>query len=459
LRDQRRLSPTDASLLELEERRGMPLHTGWVLIFDGTPPSLAELTAHVRARLALVPRYGRRVQAVPLRQGRPLWASAPALALEHQLRSAALPGPGGERELAELAGRVFAARLERDRPLWELWLIERLSGERFALIAKSHEALVDGEDNRDLLSVLLDGARRPPEPEPATTLEPARPPNPASPPRLLLEALAERASNPLEALETLRALGARAREELEWHDLDLVGRLGAPPASRLNSRVGPHRRVIWADVGLKRARRAKERLGGTVNDVVLTAVAGALGGYLRAHDQDTAGLILRALVPLADGASGRLLASYAPLPVGLEDTRRRHAEISRALDGLRTSGRARAAGELLDLDGFAPATTIARAGRLAARQHAFNLVVANVPGPQSARWLLGRELRAAYPALPLGRRQALSIAVVSYAGRLNFGLLADYDALPDADLLAPALDEAFAELPKGAGSKDGRERR
>lgn len=437
----------------------MPLHTGWVLIFDGTPPSLAELTAHVRARLALVPRYGRRVQAVPLRQGRPLWASAPALALEHQLRSAALPGPGGERELAELAGRVFAARLERDRPLWELWLIERLSGERFALIAKSHEALVDGEDNRDLLSVLLDGARRPPEPEPATTLEPARPPNPASPPRLLLEALAERASNPLEALETLRALGARAREELEWHDLDLVGRLGAPPASRLNSRVGPHRRVIWADVGLKRARRAKERLGGTVNDVVLTAVAGALGGYLRAHDQDTAGLILRALVPLADGASGRLLASYAPLPVGLEDTRRRHAEISRALDGLRSSGRAVAVEDLVELDGFAPPTVISQAARLQARQRAFNVAVTNIPGPRGARRLLGRELRAIYPALPLAHNQALSAAVVSYAGRLCFGLLADCDALADLDLLAGQLEQSLAELAKGSRAKRARDSR
>jgi diacylglycerol O-acyltransferase / wax synthase len=206
-------------------------------------------------------------------------------------------------------------------------------------------------------------------------------------------------------------------------------------------------------------RKAKERLGGTVNDAVLTAVAGAVGRYLRVHGDDTDGLVLRALVPLADARSGRLIATYVPLPVGIEDPRRRHAEISRALDGLLSSGRAVAVEVLVELDGFAPPTIISQAARLQARQRAFNVAVANIPGPQHVRRLLGRELRSIYPALPLARNQALSVAVVSYAGRVCFGLLADRDALGDLDLLAGALEQSLAELVKGSRAKRSREQR
>ena len=179
---------------------------------------------------------------------------------------------------------------------------------------------------------------------------------------------------------------------------------------------------------------------------MLTAVAGALGGRLREAGDATDGLVLRALIPVADARADRLLPAYAPLPVGIEDARRRHAEISRALDGLRASGRAAAADALTALEGFAPADMIGAAARLAARERAFNLAVINVPGPQQPRYLLGRELRAAYPAVPLAPRQALSIAVVSYAGRLCFGLVSDDDALPEPELLARDLRAALHEL-------------
>ena len=275
--------------------------------------------------------------------------------------------------------------------------------------------------------------------------------------QLLLETLAERARDPREALESLRALAARMREELECRDLDPLARAGAPPPSRLNRPAGraPPLRLA-GDRASRALREAKERLGGTVNDAVLTAVAGALGRYLRVHGEDTDGLVLRALVPLADAVPGRLLATYVPLPVGIEDPRRRHAEISRALDGLRASGRAARRRALIERDGFAPATMISQAARLQARQRAFNLAVTNVPGPQEPRYLLGRTLRSVYPALPLARNQTLSVALVSYAGRLCFGLLGDHDALGDLDLLARLLEESLAELQKGGKAKGAR---
>jgi diacylglycerol O-acyltransferase len=453
LHNPQRLSAAETGFLELEDRRGVHMHVGCVLVFAGVAPGVAELTELIRSRLDLVPRYRRSVVAVPLRQGRPLWIDDPNLALSYHVRDVALAGPADDAALARFAGGVLSQPLDHDKPLWELWLVERLAGERFALVAKTHHALVDGEANRDLVSVLLDSEPGAPrrDPEPAWLPQPR-----AGRAQLLLEALTERASDPSEAFAAARALGARTREELAWRDLDPLARSGAPPRSRLNVPVGAHRRCTWIEIGLERLRNAKERLGGTVNDAVLTAVAGAVGRYLRVHGDDTDGLVLRALVPLADVATGRLLATYVPLPVGIDDPRRRHAEISRTLDGLRTSGRALAAEAQVELDGFAPPTILSQAARLQARQRAFNLVVTNVPGPQSPRYLLGRELRAIYPAVPLARNQALSVAVISYAGRLCFGLLADHDALADLELLGGLLKEALAELPKGARAKGSR---
>jgi diacylglycerol O-acyltransferase / wax synthase len=223
-----------------------------------------------------VPRYGRSVVAVPLRQGRPLWIDDPNLALSYHVRDVALAGSADEAALARFAGGLLSQPLDHDKPLWELWLVERLAGERFALVAKTHHALVDGEDNRDLVSVLLDSEPGAPRPESASAWLPPPRPGPA---QLLLEALTERASDPREAVATVRALGARTREELEWRDLDPLARTGAPPRSRLNVPIGPDRRFTWIEIGLGRLRKAKERLGGTVNDAVLTAVAGAVGRY------------------------------------------------------------------------------------------------------------------------------------------------------------------------------------
>ena len=434
-----RLTGEETRLLDLEQRRGLPLHAAWVLVFDGDAPTLAELTEHVRARLERVPRYRRRVVAVPLRGGRAVWADDPHLRVAYHVRVEALPRPADEAALARLASRVLTQRLDRDKPLWEVCLVEELRPDRFAVIVASHAALVDGERNGDIVGALLDDSAAVPLSPSASAWTPR--PLPAG-----ARLLADSARDPREAIETLRGALRRAREELERHDLDPLARIGAPPRSRLNGATGPRRRLTWLEVDLAPLRATKDRLGGTVNDLVLTAVAGALGRRLRDAGEATDGLVLRALIPVADARADRLLPAYAPLPVGIEDARRRHAEISRALDGLRASGRAAAADALSALEGFAPADMIGAAARLAARERAFNVAVINVPGPQQPRYLLGRELRAAYPAVPLAPRQALSIAVVSYAGRLCFGLVSDDDALPEPELLASVLRDALREL-------------
>ena len=423
----------------------MPLHAGVVALFDGSAPELGELRERVGERLALLPHHRSVPAPVPLGQGRPVWAADAAFALERHVQATALPGLGGEAELATLAGRLLERPLQRGRALWELCLVENVGAARFALVAKTHLALVHA--GPDLLSMALDGARAPAAPEPD--------PDPAPAPlRLLFETLAQRATSPSETLQRARAAGARAHEELLWRDLDPLERIGSPARSRVSARPGLGRRFAWVNASLKGARRAKERLGGTLNDVVLTALAGALGDYLRAHGEDTDGRLLRALVPLA-ASDGTLIAGYAPLPVGIVDPRRRHAEISRALDGLRSSGHARAASELVEAGAHAPGATVARAARLAASHHGYDLVIANVPGPRQRLRLLGRELTAIYPALPLLRTQGLSVALVSYAGRLCFGLLADYDAIADLDLLAALLARSLRELPKAPSKRSG----
>ncbi|MGD1050736.1 MAG: wax ester/triacylglycerol synthase domain-containing protein [Solirubrobacteraceae bacterium] len=443
-----RLTATEARLLELEDRRALHMHAGCVLVFEGAPPRIEELGDHVRSRLDLVPRYRQLVMATPFCLGPPVWVDDPHFQLDYHVRQTSLPGAGDEIELARLTGELLSRRLDRGKPLWELWLVAPVDGARFALIAKSHAALIDGRVNLDLLSVLLDEASAGPSGADGARVWSARP----SPSRaaLLSATLAKQARDPRTGLRVLRTLAARARDQLDWTPPP-AAHPGA--ASALKRPVGLQRDYAHVSVGLGRLRKERARLGGTVNDAVLTAVAGAVGEQLRLLGEDTDGLALRALVPLADADSSRLLASHVSLPVGTEDSRRRHADISRALDGLRSAGHARPARELVEARGFAPPTTLGQAVRLQSAERGFDLVVTNVPGPHGAHRLLGHELREVWPAMPLARDQTLSVALISYAGRLHFGLLADRGALGDPTRLADLLERSTADLRKGGRSK------
>ncbi|MGI8557990.1 MAG: WS/DGAT/MGAT family O-acyltransferase [Solirubrobacteraceae bacterium] len=466
-----RLTALDTSFLHLEDHGDAHMHVAAVMIFDGDAPTIEAARELVVKRLHLVPRYRQRLAEVPFGQGRPVWVDDPHFNEAYHIRHAALPRPGDEDTLKRLAGRLFSQRLDRTKPLWEIWLVEGLAGQRFALISKTHHALVDGVSGVDLTAVLFDA-----EPEPAAPPRADSPwlprPTPAAA-ELLGRALLERATIPAEAARGVRALvrtpiGAASRAGGALQGLAALVRASRDqaPESPFNVEIGPHRRYTFLDADLAQFKTIKSALGGTVNDVVLAAVAGALGRYLRAHGVETDGLVLKAMVPVSvraeidRGALGnRVAAIYAPLPVGIEDPRERFAQVAQAMDGLKESGQAVGAQVLTEIAGFAPTTILSQAARMQSRQRFFNLVVTNVPGPQIPLYAFGCRLRALYPVVPLADRQALGIAVMSYAGRLGFGLLADFDALPAVEEIAVALELSIEELAKAArGPRTARRR-
>jgi diacylglycerol O-acyltransferase / wax synthase len=439
------------------------MHVAGCMVFEGTAPTYDELVEQIGSRLHLVPRYRQRLAFVPFNQGRPVWVDDPHFNIGFHVRHTALPRPGGEDKLRRLAGRVFSQSLDRSRPLWELWLVEGLSDDRFAILSKTHHALVDGVSGVDIATVLFDTS---PDPTPVAGPDHEWIPRPLpTDAQLLADALLERATVPAEIVRGVRAT-LRGPRHVAGRLGEALGGVGAmaraglqmAPSSPFNVRIGPHRRFTWVRGDLNQFKGVKNALGGTVNDVVLAAVAGALGRYLRLHGEPTEDLVLKAMVPVsvrADverGALGnRVAAMWAPLPVGLGDPVQRLLTIGQAMDGIKESGQAVGAQVLTELSGFAPPTIMAQAARLQARQRLFNLVVTNVPGPQFPLYMLGRKLEAMYPMVPLAENQALGIAIMSYNGQLNFGLNADYDALSDLEALADELRASIEELVAVAG--------
>ena len=461
-----RLTGLDASFLHLEDASSH-MHVAGVMLFEGPPPPYAELLEAFERRLPLVPRYRQRLAFVPLGQGRPKWVDDPHFNLRYHVRSTALAAPGSERQLKDMAGRVFSQQLDRDKPLWEVWLVEGLDDDRFAVLSKTHHALVDGISGVDIMSVLFDTS-----PEPAAPTDPGDRwlPRPLpSRAQLLAEALRERATIPAEIGRSAKALlrgprriAAGVRDAAVGVGAMAWAGLNPAPGSPYNKSIGPHRRFTWVRADLGDLKAIKDELGGTVNDVVLSIVAGGLGRHLRRRGRNTHGLELKAMVPVsvrADverGALGnRVAAMMAPLPVWCQEPVARLDIVSEQLKGLKSGGQAVGAQVLTDLSGFAPPTIMGQASRLMARQRFFNLVVTNVPGPQFPLYLLGRRMLDPFPMVPLAKNQALGVALLSYDGHINFGLVGDYDLMWDLDDFAADLEESMAELATAAGVELG----
>lgn len=457
-----RLTALDSSFLHLEDNQPSHMHVGSVTIFEGPAPAYDEFVDGIAARLHLVPRYRQKLAFVPLGQGRPRWVDDPNFNIGYHVRATALPPPGGEEQLRVLAGRVFSQRLDRDKPLWEVWLVEGLEGNRFALLSKVHHALVDGVSGADLMTVLFDISPEPAEPPaPEQVWQPR--PLPSST-ELLAEALLERTTEPAEMARTVRH-ALRGPREFSRNLLEAAGGLGAlargtlrpAPASPYNGPIGPHRRFTWVRVRLGDLKEIKNSLGGTVNDVVLATVTGALRRHLHSRGVSTQDLTLRAMVPvsirsdLEKGALGnRVAAMMAPLPVWCENPMVRLDVVQDAMRSLKSSGQAVGAEVLTRIGGFAPPTIMAQATRIGARQRAFNLVVTNVPGPQFPLYVAGHELLDVFPMVPLATNQRLGLALMSYNGAINFGLIGDFDTMPDLEDFARHLAASLEELADAA---------
>ncbi len=460
-----RLTGLDASFLALE-KGGAHMHVGSVLVFEGEAPAHEELVAHVERRLHLVPRYRQKLAFPPLMQARPVWVDDPHFNAAYHVRHTALPAPGGEEELRRLAGRVFSQQLDRAKPLWEIWLVQKVGEDRFALVCKTHHALVDGISGVDIMTVLFDLEESPPAADEPPAWQPRPLPSGAA---LAADALVERLGTPVGVVRSAASAvsnpGGAARTLGGLAAFAVAGLGGAPP-SPLNVAIGPHRRFAWVEEDLGQFKAIKGALGGTVNDVVLTVVSGALRALLLRRGRDPEGVELKAMVPVsirADSERGalgnRVSAFYAPLPVGLADPLARFRSVHSSVGDLKASGQAVGAEAVTRLAGFAAPTVLNQAARLQWSQRFFNVTVTNVPGPQFPLFMLGRRLGAFYPKVPLAGNTALGIAIMSYDGGISFGLLGDFDAMPDLDLLAEDLSYAVSELSAAAGvpaNGDGR---
>ena len=452
-----RLTSTDASFLH-QEGHASHMHIGGVLIFEGSAPDFDEFADHIRGRLHLVPRYRQKLATPALQTGRPLWVDDPDFNLEYHVRHTALPEPGSEEQLLLLAARIASQRLDRSKPLWEQWLVEGLEGDRFAIISKTHHAVVDGIAGVDLATVIFDLERTPAPP--AAELERwVAAPEPSQAELLLAGA---RGMVRATASMTARSVAAITRPVRSLHIVrdatEGVGELiwaglNPAPETPLNVTIGPHRRFAVARQQLADYKQIKDALGGTVNDVVLTVVAGALAGWLRSRGVRTQGLEMRALVPVSvrsgdqHGALGnRLTAMRGPLPVYIDDPVARLRYVRAAMDGLKESKQAVGAATLVAVNSLAPPTILAQASRLNFSTRLFNLLVTNVPGPQLPLYLLGRELKDLFPLAFLPENHALAVAIMSYNGNLDYGLLGDYDAMPDIDIVADGIERSLAAL-------------
>ena len=459
-----RLTSIDASFLH-QEGRSSHMHIGGVLLFEGPAPAFDDFLDHVRSRLHLVPRYRQKLATPPLEAGRPLWVDDPDFNLEYHVRHTALPPPGDEQQLFLLASRIASQQLDRSKPLWEQWLVEGLADGRFAIVSKTHHSLVDGISGVDLASVLFDAEREPPgvggtDSGTDSALEPWRPEPEPSPADLVLAGARGVVTTTAELVTRSLVAATRpatslnlVRDALEGLGELVWAGLNPAPETPLNVPIGPHRRYAVVRQQLADYKEVKNALGGTVNDVVLTVVSGALAQWLHARGVRTEGLEMRALVPVSvrtkeqRGSLGnQLTVMRGPLPVYIEDPVARLRFVRTAMDGLKESKQAVGAATLAAVNSLAPPTILAQASRLNFSTRLFNLLVTNIPGPQMPLYVLGRKLQDLFPVAFLPENHALAVAIMSYNGALDYGLLGDYDAMADIDVVADGIESSLAEL-------------
>ena len=462
------LSHLDSSFLALESRTSH-MHVAGVAVFaaqdlaggDGAI-DIQRIRAHIDSKLQYIPRYRQRLDFVPV-EGGPVWVDDADFNLDYHVRHTSLPRPGNDEQLKRLAGRIVSQQLDRSKPLWELWVAEGLSEDRFAIVAKIHHSMIDGLSGVDLTSILLNVV-------PSSEIEEAPPwkPRPAPTQAELAVATAARATRrTIERLTSVGELIADGRHTIEQVGGKAVaalnslksGWLSTADRTPLNPDLGPNRRFDWTEIPLDHIKTIKNGLGGSVNDAVLAVVAGAIRHFLiTARDFDLDGIEFRVMNPVSTrradqrGALGNQVAMWLiDLPLDEPDPAARLARIKQVTAEHKRTNQALGAATLVDLSRGTPMTLLSLASRFAGpRMRPFNMTITNVPGPQFPMYLLEAEMLANYPMVPLWAQHGVGIALFSYNGRLMWGIHADYDALPDSDVFIESIQLSTAQLLEAA---------
>jgi diacylglycerol O-acyltransferase / wax synthase len=458
------LSYLDASFLALESPTAH-MHVAAVAIFDAKPLlaedggiDIATVKDHIRSKLQYIPRYRQRLEWVPYDR-RPVWVDDDSFDFDYHVRHISLPRPGTDDQLKWLAGRVMSTKLDRSKPLWELWVVEGVDNDRFAVIAKIHHCMIDGVSGVDLTTILLNVV-----PDGRVEAIPDWEPRPAPTPTQL--AVAEAAKLTRRTIDRLSHLGETVKEGRDLADrarskstaaLSSLRSGWLTPAVRtpLNPDLGPNRRFDWIDMDLADVKAIKNGLGGSVNDAVLAIAAGAIRRFLIDHrDYEPGEQHFRVMNPVSTrtgdqkGKLGNQVAMWLlDLPISELDPRRRHELIKERTSALKREKHALGAATLVELSSGTPITLLSLANRVVGpRIRPFNMTVTNVPGPQFPMYLLESQMLANYPMVPLWAQHGVGLAIFSYNGNLHWGIQADYDALPDSKALAEALKTSDQEL-------------
>lgn len=467
------LSYLDASFLALESRTSH-MHVAGVALFDAAPLKsddggidIARIRDHIRSKLQYIPRYRQRLEWVPYDR-RPVWIDDDRFNFDYHVRHTSLPRPGSDTQLKELAGRIVSTKLDRSKPLWELWVVEGIEGDRFAIIAKIHHCMIDGASGVDLTTILLNVA-----PDPSIEETPVWDPRPAPTPTQL--AVAEAAKLTRRAIDRITHLGETLKDGRSVADRALdkssaalnslkSGWLTTSARTPLNPDLGPSRRFDWTDVPLDSVKRIKNSMGGSVNDVVLAITAGAIRGFLidnRSYDPSmTEFRIMNPVSTRSASQKGKLGNQVAmwllELPIGEADPAKRYQLIVERTLELKRSNHALGAATLVDLSSGTPITLLSLANRVVGPMiRPFNMTVTNIPGPQFPMYLLESQMIANYPMVPLWAQHGVGIALFSYNGRLLWGVQADYDTFPDSSDFIISIHRATEELLELSGTAPG----
>lgn len=457
-----RLSTLDYSFLSLE-RGELPMHMGSLMVFDGPAPSYEEFRAAIAARLDLLPRYRQRVREVPMQLNAPVWVDDPHFQLDYHLRHIALPPPGGEEQLQAVTSQLLDQRLDLSRPLWEAWLIVGIDGGNWAVLNKTHHAMVDGLGGTDMIEAIMDTAPDGTEPQESGWSPVAEPGNSS----LLSSAISDLVREPFRAMEQAGEVTRAPRSAAVTAAAQLAGTLRAGDKllhteDFLIGPVGPHRRWTWVEMDLADIKSVKNRFGGTVNDVLLTATAGGFRALLMERGEELAlGATIRTMIPVSvrkddrSGGGNAVSAVFTDLPVGEPDPLTALEAIRSDMEYLKRSPEALAVPALLSASTFVSPGLLSAAGRLAARvpQRSVGTVTTNIPGPQHPLYFMGRLMTELVPFVPLGPRIRVAVALMSYNGGVWAGINADYDAVPDVEQVPDGMRATLSELTRRAERK------